>query len=173
MNAVSPHPPFATVERPEPETPYQRAAQVWDDRIGSARVQAKNWRLIALFELAIVAVHGSRRLGLVWQSTHGTIVTPWVVQVDKLGQAQADRARRPPTTQPSDPQDCLVSCALHRRGAFGRCRPIRSSCGRTGCSAYDFTTDLGLPGAQRLCAAPTTPSPSSASIQIAIDVSLA
>ena len=27
---------------PEPETPYQRAAQVWDDRIGGARVQAKN-----------------------------------------------------------------------------------------------------------------------------------
>ena len=29
---------------PEPETPYQKAAQVWDERIGSARVQAKNWR---------------------------------------------------------------------------------------------------------------------------------
>jgi type IV secretion system protein TrbF len=26
---------------PEPETPYQRAGQVWDERIGSARVQAK------------------------------------------------------------------------------------------------------------------------------------
>ena len=24
---------------PEPETPYQKAAQVWDERIGSARVQ--------------------------------------------------------------------------------------------------------------------------------------
>ena len=31
---------------PEPETPYQKAAQVWDERIGSARVQAKNWRYI-------------------------------------------------------------------------------------------------------------------------------
>ena len=30
---------------PVPVTPYQRAAQVWDDRIGSARVQSKNWRL--------------------------------------------------------------------------------------------------------------------------------
>ena len=27
---------------PPPETPYQRAAAVWDDRIGSARVQARN-----------------------------------------------------------------------------------------------------------------------------------
>ena len=25
---------------PEPETPYQRAGQAWDERIGSARVQA-------------------------------------------------------------------------------------------------------------------------------------
>ena len=30
---------------PEPETPYQKAGQVWDERIGSARIQAKNWRL--------------------------------------------------------------------------------------------------------------------------------
>ena len=33
---------------PEPVTPYQKAAQVWDERIGSARVQARNWRLMAL-----------------------------------------------------------------------------------------------------------------------------
>src|SRR3546814_7152048 len=32
---------------PEPETPYQRAAQVWDERIGATRVQAKNWRFMA------------------------------------------------------------------------------------------------------------------------------
>ncbi len=27
---------------PVPETPYQRAGQAWDDRIGSARVQARS-----------------------------------------------------------------------------------------------------------------------------------
>ncbi|MFX8692430.1 VirB8/TrbF family protein, partial [Acinetobacter baumannii] len=32
---------------PEPETPYQKASQVWDERIGAARVQARNWRLMA------------------------------------------------------------------------------------------------------------------------------
>ena len=32
---------------PQPATPYQKAAQVWDERIGSARVQARNWRLMA------------------------------------------------------------------------------------------------------------------------------
>ena len=29
-------------DTPQPATPYQAAAQVWDERIGSARVQAKN-----------------------------------------------------------------------------------------------------------------------------------
>ena len=70
---------------PEPETPYQRAAQAWDERIGSARVQARNWRLMAFGSLALSFGLAS---GLVWQSARGTI-TPWVVQVDKLGQAQA------------------------------------------------------------------------------------
>ena len=35
-------------DTPEPVTPYQKAAQVWDERIGSARIQAHNWRLAAL-----------------------------------------------------------------------------------------------------------------------------
>lgn len=34
-------------DTPEPVTPYQKAAQVWDERIGSARAQARNWRLIS------------------------------------------------------------------------------------------------------------------------------
>ena len=38
---------------PEPETSYQRAAQAWDDRIGSARVQARNWRLMAFGSLIL------------------------------------------------------------------------------------------------------------------------
>jgi len=34
-------------------TPYQKAKQEWDSRIGNARVQAKNWRLLAIFSLLI------------------------------------------------------------------------------------------------------------------------
>jgi type IV secretory pathway TrbF-like protein len=29
-------------DTPQPVTPYQKAAQVWDERLGSARVQAMN-----------------------------------------------------------------------------------------------------------------------------------
>ena len=84
---------------PQPETPYQRAAQAWDERIGSARVQARNWRLMAFGCLALSCGLAS---GLVWQSARGTI-TPWVVQVDKLGQAQAV-APASAGYRPSDPE---------------------------------------------------------------------
>jgi type IV secretion system protein VirB5 len=70
---------------PAPETPYQKAAQVWDERIGSARIQAKNWRLMAF---GCLLLSGGLASALVWQSVRGT-VTPWVVQVDRLGQAHA------------------------------------------------------------------------------------
>ena len=40
-------------EMPEPVTPYQKAAQVWDQRIGTARAQAHSWRLFALGCLAV------------------------------------------------------------------------------------------------------------------------
>src|SRR3974390_1626414 len=70
---------------PEPETPFQKAAQVWDERIGSARVQARNWRLMAFGSLFLAAGLAG---GLIWQAARGR-VTPWVVEIDKLGQAQA------------------------------------------------------------------------------------
>ena len=84
---------------PAPETPYQKAGQIWDERIGSARVQAKNWRLACF---AALAMSGGLAAGLVWQSAHGTI-TPWVVQVDRLGQAQAV-APATADYRPTDPQ---------------------------------------------------------------------
>ncbi|MER9740828.1 conjugal transfer protein TrbF [Mesorhizobium sp. M0187] len=86
-------------ESPQPETPYQRAAQVWDERIGSARVQARNWRYMAFGCLALAAGFSA---ALIWQSAKGSIV-PWVVQVDRLGQAQAVGPAIG-DYQPSDPQ---------------------------------------------------------------------
>ena len=128
---------------PEPETPYQRAAQVWDDRIGSARVQAKNWRLMAFGSLALsMGLAG----GLVWQSTHGTIV-PWVVQVDKLGQAQAVAPAAADYT-PSDPQIAWYLAHFVQM--------VRVAAGRSDHRAAELAAGLrlhhhlGLPGAQRL-----------------------
>jgi type IV secretion system protein VirB5 len=84
---------------PEPETPYQRAGQVWDERIGSARVQARNWRHMALGGLAL---SGALAGGLLWQSLQSRVV-PYVVEVDRLGEARAV-ARAAEDYRPTDPQ---------------------------------------------------------------------
>lgn len=121
---------------PISETPYQRAAQVWDDRIGSARAQAGNWRLMAFGSLALsIGLAGA----LVWQSARGS-VTPWVVQVDRLGQAQAVA---PATAgyQPSDPQ---IAWHLARFVEEVRSIPADPVVVRQNwLRAYDYTTDKG------------------------------
>ena len=85
-------------DTPPAETPHMRGRQVWDNRIGSAVVQAKSWRL-AFFGALLMS--GGLATGLIWQSARGTVV-PWVVQVDKLGNVQA---QGPATAdfQPTDP----------------------------------------------------------------------
>lgn len=70
---------------PDLETPYNRAGQVWDERIGSARVQASNWRLMAFGCLLLAA---GAAAGLVWQAQQSRVV-PYVVAVDHLGEARA------------------------------------------------------------------------------------
>lgn len=60
------------------ETPYQRAQQVWDQRIGNARVQAANWRWFALILLGINAMLGAF---LFIQSGRSNIV-PYIIEVD-------------------------------------------------------------------------------------------
>ncbi|MFG1374279.1 conjugal transfer protein TrbF [Xanthobacter oligotrophicus] len=121
---------------PEPETPYQRAAQAWDERIGSARVQARNWRLMAFGSLIL---SGGLAFGLLWQATHGT-VTPWVVEVDKLGEARAVAPADAGYT-PSDPQ---VAWHLARFIQLVRALPADPVVVRRNwLAAYDFTTTSG------------------------------
>ena len=121
---------------PEPETPYQRAAQVWDDRIGSARVQARNWRLMAFGSLTLSA---GLAAALVWQSANGSIV-PWVVQVDRLGEAQAVG---PATAdyQPSDPQIAFYLARFIEQVRSIPADPIIVR--QNWLRAYEFTTQAG------------------------------
>ena len=121
---------------PQPETPYQKAAQVWDERIGSARVQARNWRLMAFGSLILSAGFAA---ALVWQSTRGTVV-PWVVQVDKLGQAQTVAAATA-DSRPTDPQ-----VAWHLARFIEQVRSIPADpiiVRQNWLRAYDWTTDRG------------------------------
>ena len=121
---------------PEPETPYQRAAQVWDERIGSARVQARNWRLMAFGSLILSAGFAS---ALVWQSARGTVV-PWVVQIDNLGQAQTV-APANADYRPTDPQ-----IAFHLGRFIEQVRAIPADAiivRQNWLRAYEWTTDRG------------------------------
>jgi type IV secretion system protein VirB5 len=117
-------------------TPYQKAGQVWDERIGSARVQAKNWRLMAFGSLALTFCLSA---GVIWQSTRST-VTPWIVQVDNLGQAQAV-APASLDYRPTDPQ-----IAWHLARFIEEVRSIPADpivLRQQWLRAYDFTTDKG------------------------------
>ncbi|MEG4641505.1 conjugal transfer protein TrbF, partial [Paracoccus sp. APAP_BH8] len=121
---------------PEPVTPYQKAAQVWDERIGSARVQARNWRLMAFACLILAAGFAA---ALVWQSARGTVI-PWVVQVDDLGQAQTV-APAAADYRPTDPQ-----IAWHLGRFVEQVRSIPADpviLRQNWIRAYDWTTDRG------------------------------
>lgn len=121
---------------PEPETPYQRASQAWDERIGSARVQAKNWRYMAF---GCLILSGGLASTLVWQSARGTII-PWVVQIDRLGEAQAI-APAVADYQPTDPQ-----VAWHLARFIEQVRSIPADAiivRQNWLRAYEFTTSVG------------------------------
>ena len=60
-----------------PVTPYQKAAQVWDERLGSARVQARNWRFMAFGALGL-AIGLSFQIAVLSTTSR---VTPYVVEV--------------------------------------------------------------------------------------------
>ena len=150
-------------QTPEPVTPYQRAAQVWDDRIGSARVQAKNWRL-AFF--GTLSLSGGLAAGLVWQSARGSIV-PWVVQVDRLGPAQAVA----PATAGYRPTDPEIAWHLARfieqvRGIAADPVVVRQNWLR----AYDFTTDKGAVALNDF-AGSNDPFANIGKVQVAVDIS--
>ena len=121
---------------PEPVTPYQKAAQVWDERIGSARVQARSWRYMAFGCLILSAGFAS---ALVWQSARGTVV-PWVVEVDSHGEA---RTVEPAVAdyRPDDPQ-----IAWHLARFIEQVRGLPSDpivLRQAWLRAYEFTTDRG------------------------------
>lgn len=91
---------------PSPQTPYQKEGQAWDARLGSARVQAFNWRLMAL---GLLALSAGLSAGLVTLSLRGG-VTPWVVEVDHLGEPRVAA----PAVQGARASDALIAWTLAR-----------------------------------------------------------
>ena len=123
-------------DTPEPVTPYQAAAQVWDQRVGSARVQAKNWRVMAFGCLSLALLMAG---GLVWRSAQ-SIVTPYVVEVDSAGQVRAVGE----AATPYKPSDAQIAHHLARFITDVRSLSIDPIVVRQNwLEAYEYTTDRG------------------------------
>ncbi|WP_257538933.1 conjugal transfer protein TrbF [Sphingobium sp. CFD-1] len=119
-----------------PETPYQRAGQLWDERIGSARVQARNWRLMAFGMLALSSATAS---GLIWQSLQSRVV-PYVVEVDRLGEARAV-SQAEADYRPTDPQIAYQLARFIENVRGVSLDPVLMR--RNWLQAYDFASERG------------------------------
>ena len=75
---------------PEPVTPYQRAGQVWDERIGSARVQARNGWAVEAVE-AVIRQQASRAQRL---AAADVVIFNDGIDLEELEQLVADLAAR-------------------------------------------------------------------------------
>jgi type IV secretory pathway TrbF-like protein len=75
-----------------PETPYLSARREWNERYGDYIARARSWRWAAFGAIAVAL---ALAIGVVWQGAQSKVV-PYVVEVDKLGDAvavaRADRA---------------------------------------------------------------------------------
>lgn len=120
-------------DTPVPVTPYQKAAQVWDTRIGTARVQAKNWRLMAFGCLTLsLGLSG----GVVWQAGKSTIV-PYVVELETGGTIRTIG----PAIENYKPSDAQI--AFHLAGFIEKVRSLSIDpvvVRQNWLKAYDFAT---------------------------------
>lgn len=91
---------------PTPETPYQKAKQVVDNRLGSALVRGKNWRLAFFGQTGLSAILA---LGFIWQGAQATI-TPYVIEVDASGGVKAVG----PAQAKFEPSDAQIANQLAR-----------------------------------------------------------
>jgi type IV secretory pathway TrbF-like protein len=86
MNSLEPASPAGA------ENPYLSARREWNERYGDYIARARNWRRAAFAALAVSLVLA---IGVVWEAAQSKVV-PYVVEVDKLGDAvpvaRADRA---------------------------------------------------------------------------------
>lgn len=123
-------------QTPAPATPYQAAAQIWDERLGSSRAQARNWRLMAFGCLGLALLMAA---GLVWRSAQ-SLVIPYVVEVDSAGQVRAVGE----AATDYQPGDALIAHHLARFITLVRALPIDPIVVRSNwLGAYQLTTNRG------------------------------
>lgn len=134
MNMRFKRPQVHYSDTPAPVTPYQAAGQVWDERLGSSRVQARNWRLMAFGCLGLALVMAG---ALAWRANQ-SLVTPYVIEVDAAGQVRAVGE----AATPYKPTDAQIAFHLARFVTNVRSLAIDPVVVRQNwLEAYEFATD--------------------------------
>lgn len=115
------------------ETPYQKAGQVWDARMGLTLAHARAWRRIAIANLALAAFLGAGW----WRQADRGQVEPFVVEVSHLGEPQKITA----IGGRYEPSTAQIGHALAGWVRDVRSKPVDPIVIRTSLMrAYDLTT---------------------------------
>ena len=104
------------------DTPYRRARQEWDARMGSALVHAKNWRLATFASMAAVLVMAG---GMIYLGALPKAV-PHIIEVDRLGAAVYHGPVGQSRLRPARRRRQLPPAAVHRGHARDLFRPRRA-----------------------------------------------
>ena len=119
---------------PVPVTPYQKAGQIEDRRLGRANARGNGWCLAFCAAMGLAALSTS---GLIYQSAQASIV-PWVVEVDETGAVKASG----PAETNFKPSDAQIAHQLARFITNVRSVSIDPVVLRENwLSAYNFATD--------------------------------
>lgn len=86
------------------ETPFQKASELWDRRMGSALMQARNWRLMAFLCLGLTTALVFALITL----SSSSRVTPYVVEVGSKGEVRAIGS----ALEKYSPSDAVISYHL-------------------------------------------------------------
>ncbi len=121
---------------PEPATPFQKAGQVWDERLGTSHAQMRNWKWMAFGCLLLAGVAMGDNA---WRRTQGTAAVPYLVEI-ACGDVQSVH----PATPLGDPADQDIANQLTRFIDNVRSLSVDPVVVRKNwLSVYDYTTDRG------------------------------
>lgn len=119
------------------QSPFARASDEWDSRIGTATAQAANWRRIAFASMFLASISVA---GVIWQSSQIKIV-PYVVQVTDVG----NKVRFEPIADFYNPTDRQITHTLADWIKKVESRSTDPIVVRTNwTSAFDFLAQDGL-----------------------------
>lgn len=121
---------------PEAETPYRKAQEMWDRRMGSSLAQARTWRLTAFAALGLAGLLGASTIALALRPA----AVPFVIEASQTGEARLVG----PANAAYQPNDAQISYHLARFIELVRGLPsdpvvVRQNWLR----AYDWTTQSG------------------------------